>query len=175
VTKILRFFDSILVVLASRLLVASYRRFGYAPVATQFSLVLACNVVSGVAGCYLISRWTLPDALTGLLMIVGMANVLWVTSSSAPYKRIWTQNMYERVAMQARARYRDRMFERLVSSLSAVLCCIGALITLAGGQMTGSAVFAGLGALSLSGAISGYLRAAPPPVPDQVALHLLKD
>lgn len=162
----LHLLDSILVVLAARLLAASYARFGFAPIATQFMLVLAFNFVSGVAGCYLVSRWTIPDTLTGILMIGGAANVLWITSSSTPYRRVWNDHMYRDTAMRARLRYQDRRIFRIVSLASAILCTLGASATLYAGQVTGAVVFAGLGAISWANSATGYLQAAPPPEPN---------
>lgn len=165
----IRLFDSIVILLAGRLLQASYRKFGYSPAGTQFALVTACYAVAGVAGCYLVSRWTLPDALTGFLFLAGAASTFRIASSISPTKRVWTEGMYEREAELALDRFRNRMFDRLFA-LFAFGACLGLLAgASANGKATEAVMMAGLCALALSSAIHGYLRAAPPPKPEGVS------
>ena len=165
--KTLRLFDSVMIVVGSRILRWGYRRFGYAPIATQFAINVSSNVVGGIAGCYLVSRWTLPETLTGLLLVIGAANVIWITSSTFQHKYFWTRDMYEHFKILAQERYQTRMTERLVTLLSFVMCAIWALTAAAAGDVTGVALLSGLACVSLSLACMGYLRAAPPPEPDE--------
>jgi len=165
--KALRILDASMVVLGSRLLRMGYRRYGYAPVATQFKVNVICNITGGIAGCYLVSRWTLPESLTGALLVIAAANVIWITSSASQYKHFWTRDMYEHFKVLAQDRYRTRMMERLVTLLSFVMCAIWALMAAAAGDVTGVALLTGLACVSLSLASMGYLRAAPPPEPDE--------
>lgn len=163
--RALRIVDAIFVVLGGRLLAMSYRRFGYAPIATQFTIQIALSLIGGVAGCYLVSRWTLPDTLTGFLLMVGTANMIWMTSSTWPHVRFWTQDMYERSRLMSDQRLRERIFERLLSLMAAVFCLGWMVAQLARGEPTGTAVFLGLASLALSSVVNGYLRCAPPPEP----------
>jgi hypothetical protein len=147
------------------MLASSYRRSGYSPIATQFTIQVVLYIVGGIAGCYLVSRWTLPDGLTGFLLIIGTATMISMTSSTLSYKRLWTRDMYERSRLIAELRYRERMTERLVSLLTAAFCLGGLLVAIRHGEATGAATFTGLAALALSSTVNGYLRCAPPPEP----------
>lgn len=163
--KILRTLDAIMVVLAGRVLAASYRRFGYAPVATQFTIQIGLSIIGGIAGCYLVSRWALPDTLTGFLLIMGTAAMISITSSSWPYKRLWTKEMHDRSVLTAHVRYREGRAERLLSLVAAVFCLGGMAARTVHADVTGAVVFMGLATLSLSSSVNAYLRSAPPPQP----------
>jgi hypothetical protein len=163
--KALRMIDATLVALAGRILAAAYGRFGYAPVAAQFAIMIVFYLIGGIAGCYLVSRWSLPDALTGFLLIMGTSSTIWMTSSTWPYKRLWTRDMYEHSLRTAETKYRDRMTDRLVSLLAAVFCLSGMCFQITNGDATGAAVFTGLASLALSSVVNGYLRCARPPEP----------
>ncbi|NTF18001.1 hypothetical protein G6L37_06260 [Agrobacterium rubi] len=161
----LRLLDSIIIVLAARLLAASYKRYGYAPIPTQFALVVACNLVGAVAGCYLVSRWTIPHTLTGLLILIGAASALQLTALPTELRRMWNKEMYDRSLVNSRLRYQTRTTERLLTLLSLIFCTTWAVMSGISGDLTGMSVFTGLACLTLSSSISGYLRAAPPPEP----------
>jgi hypothetical protein len=164
--RTIRLLDTIVIMLAGRLLLASYRKFGYGPVGTQFALLTACYMAAGVAGCYLISRWTLPDALTGFLFLAGAASTFRIAASVSPTKRVWTKSMYELEVPIALNRYRTRVLERLFALVS-FGGCLGLLAgASAHGLVTESVVMGGLTLLALAGVVNGYLRAAPPPHPD---------
>lgn len=163
--KTLRTLDAVMVVLAARMLAASYRRFGYAPIATQFTIQIVLSIIGGIAGCYLVSRWALPDTLTGFLLIIGTAVVIHISSSSWPHRRLWTQAMHDRSALMAQVRYRDGRAERLISLFSAAFCLGGMVARTLHADVTGAVVFMGLATLSLSSSVNAYLRSAPPPEP----------
>lgn len=170
--KILRTLDAIMVVLAGRVLAASYRRFGYAPIATQFTIQIGLSILGGIAGCYLVSRWSLPDTLTGFLLIMGTAVMIRITSSSWPYKRLWTRDMHDRSVLMAQVRYREGRAERLLSLVAAVSCLGGMVARIIHADVTGTVVFMGLAMLASSSVVNGYMRSAPPPqpvAPDDVA------
>jgi hypothetical protein len=170
-----RLFDTIVILIAGRLLQTSYSRIGYAPIATQFSLVMACHAAGAVAGCYLVSRWILPDALTGLLFLVGAANTFRITTWASPYKRLWTSEMYERDIVIALNRFRGRMRERLLALVAAVVSLGLLAAATAYGDVSDVAMMVGLTALALSSTIHGYLRAAPPPKPKRAGKQTVTD
>jgi small-conductance mechanosensitive channel len=163
--KALRMLDAVLVVLAEWFLAAAYSRLGYAPIATHFMLQSVFSFIGGIAGCYLVSRWTIPDVLTGFLLIMSTTIMLWMTSSIWLHKKYWTRDMYARSLRMAESRFRERRFERLMSILGIVFCLGWTASALAHGDVTGVAMFTGLAALSISAAVNEYLRSAPPPEP----------
>jgi hypothetical protein len=161
----LRMLDAIFVALSSHMLERNYRKHGIAPIGTQFVAQSIIGIIGGIAGCYLVSRWSIPSAITGLILIAGAGHMIWLTSAAADVVRFWTQDMYVYTSEKAELYRRHRIIERLLSMFAFVICFTWTIIMLYGDRIEEAMTFLGLSTLGASQMAGGYFRCAPPPMP----------